>query len=60
MRAGFRAVIAESFAEIFFGNSTTLGLVCLALADDDLAALAAAVDADPTADVALDVAARRP
>ena len=25
-KAGFRAVIAESFAEIFFGNSTTLGL----------------------------------
>ena len=24
-RAGFRAVIAESFAEIFFGNCTTLG-----------------------------------
>ena len=26
---GFRAIIAESFAEIFFGNSTTLGLPCV-------------------------------
>ena len=27
-RAGYRAVIAGSFAEIFFGNSTNLGIVC--------------------------------
>ncbi len=57
VRAGFRAVIAESFAEIFFGNATTLGLVCLALDSDDLAALSAAVDADPAAVLELDVAA---
>ena len=30
-QGGFQAVIAESFAEIFFGNSTTLGLPCVAL-----------------------------
>lgn len=30
-RWGFRAVIAESFAEIFFGNSTTLGMPCVSL-----------------------------
>ena len=57
VRAGFQAVIAASFAEIFFGNATTLGLVCLALGDDDLAALSAAVAADPSAELALDVAA---
>ena len=28
---GFRAVIAESFAEIFFGNSTTLAMPCVTL-----------------------------
>ena len=27
VRAGFKAVIAESFAEIFFGNSVTLGML---------------------------------
>jgi 3-isopropylmalate dehydrogenase len=46
----------ESFAEIFFGNSTTLGLVCLALEPADLAAVAAAVDADPSAEIRVDVA----
>jgi 3-isopropylmalate dehydratase small subunit len=28
-KAGFRAVVAENFAEIFFGNSTTLGIPCV-------------------------------
>jgi hypothetical protein len=56
VRAGFRAVIAGSFAEIFFGNATTLGLVCLALDDADLAAVRAAVDADPPPSSTIDVA----
>src|ERR1043165_3757656 len=29
LRAGFKAVIAGSYAEIFFGNSTGIGLVCV-------------------------------
>lgn len=57
VRAGFRAVVAGSFAEIFFGNATTLGLVCVALDPADLAAACTAVTGDPTADVAIDVAA---
>lgn len=28
-RANIQAIIAESFAEIFYGNSTTIGLVCI-------------------------------
>ena len=57
VRAGFRGVIAGSFAEIFFANATTLGLVCVALAPHDLAVIEAAVAADPRADVRIDVAA---
>jgi 3-isopropylmalate/(R)-2-methylmalate dehydratase small subunit len=56
VRAGFRGVVAGSFAEIFFANATTLGLVCLELPPDDLAAVAAAVEADPGTEVHLDVA----
>ncbi|MFZ9745203.1 MAG: 3-isopropylmalate dehydratase small subunit [Opitutaceae bacterium] len=54
---GFRAVVAESFAEIFFGNCTTLGIPCAAAARADIARLAAAIEADPALAVTLDVAA---
>jgi 3-isopropylmalate/(R)-2-methylmalate dehydratase small subunit len=54
---GFRAVVAESFAEIFFGNCTTLGIPCAAAARADIARLAAAIAADPSLAVTLDVAA---
>ncbi len=55
-RAGFRAVIAGSFAEIFFANATTLGLVCLALDEGPLARLQAAIQAEPSATLTIDVA----
>ena len=54
-RAGFHAVVAESFGEIFFGNATTLGLVCLTLGGDDLAAVARSVGADPAQSLLIDV-----
>jgi 3-isopropylmalate/(R)-2-methylmalate dehydratase small subunit len=55
VRAGFRAVIAESFAEIFFGNSTTLGLVCLALPAAELREVRAHVVARPEVELDIDV-----
>ncbi|TVR52991.1 MAG: 3-isopropylmalate dehydratase small subunit [Puniceicoccaceae bacterium] len=56
-RHGFRAVVAESFAEIFFGNCTTLGIPCLSLKRADLRALTAAVEEDPSLPVTVDVEA---
>jgi 3-isopropylmalate/(R)-2-methylmalate dehydratase small subunit len=53
---GFRAIIAEGFAEIFFGNCTTLGLPCLSATRADLQQLAAAIAADPALEVVVDVA----
>jgi 3-isopropylmalate/(R)-2-methylmalate dehydratase small subunit len=53
---GFKAVIAESFAEIFFGNCTTLGLPCLSAERADIGKLAAAIAADPAVDLTIDVA----
>lgn len=56
---GFKAVIAESFAEIFFGNSTTLAMPCVVAAAEDIVALKNAVEADPTVEVTIDLDAMR-
>jgi len=54
-RFGFHAVIAESFAEIFFGNSTTLGMPCAVMSGIDIRSVAALIEADPTALITLDL-----
>jgi 3-isopropylmalate/(R)-2-methylmalate dehydratase small subunit len=53
---GFRAVVAENFAEIFFGNSTTLGIPCATASRADIAKIAAAIEANPQVEVVIDVA----
>ncbi len=55
MRRGIRALIGESFAEIFFGNCLTLGIPCLSTSHDDALALQALVNAEPSAELAIDV-----
>ena len=55
-KAGFAAIIAEGFAEIFFGNSATIGLPCLRASRDDIQSIAAAVKADPSTEISVDVA----
>ncbi len=55
---GFRAVVAESYAEIFFGNSTTIGLPCVSARRDDIARLTAAVEANPAVEVTVDLVAQ--
>ncbi|MFT4631887.1 MAG: 3-isopropylmalate/(R)-2-methylmalate dehydratase small subunit [Candidatus Pseudothioglobus sp.] len=54
---GFKAVIADSFAEIFHGNCTTLGVPCIVMGKDDRALLAELIANDPDADLIIDVAA---
>jgi len=56
---GFKAVVAESFAEIFFGNSTGLAMPCVVATKADLDELKAAVEADPTIQVTVDLEALR-
>ncbi len=57
-RAGFRAVIAIGFAEIFFGNCTSLGIPCVSVSSADQARLVAAVKADPATVVSIDLEAK--
>jgi len=58
MRFGFDAFIGGSFAEIFAGNCTALGLPCVTLEADDLAALMDSVELDPAQEVVIDLEAR--
>jgi 3-isopropylmalate/(R)-2-methylmalate dehydratase small subunit len=56
---GFNGVVAESFAEIFFGNSTTLAMPCVIASAADLAALRKEVEGNPVSMVTIDVVALR-
>ena len=58
MRSGFRAFVGASFAEIFAGNCTALGLPCVTLAEADLEALMDSVALDPGQELVLDLEAR--
>ena len=55
-RWGIRAVVGESFSEIFFGNSVALGMPCLTVSAQDAEALLSAVEANPQAEITVTVA----
>jgi 3-isopropylmalate/(R)-2-methylmalate dehydratase small subunit len=54
---GFRALIGPSFADIFNGNALGNGLLPVALPADTVAAIAAAVEADPQLEITVDLQA---
>ncbi|WP_248958166.1 3-isopropylmalate dehydratase small subunit [Sphaerisporangium perillae] len=56
---GFRAVIAARFGDIFRNNSTKMGLLPVVLPDATVEALQAAVEADPSAEVTVDLVERQ-
>jgi 3-isopropylmalate/(R)-2-methylmalate dehydratase small subunit len=55
MRWGIRGIVAESFAEIFFGNCTALGIPAVCARRDDIERLAAAIAAKPSEVVTVDL-----
>lgn len=59
MRWGIKGFVAESFAEIFFGNCIALGLPCVRVAAEDMQTLMAAVEGDPAQEITLDLEARK-
>ncbi len=54
-RWGIRGIVGESFAEIFFGNCTALGLPCLTANAEDIGWLMDAVVRQPEREILLDV-----
>ena len=58
MRWGIKGFVAESFAEIFFGNCVAMGLPCMTASEADVARLMQAVEADPSRELEIDVEAQ--
>jgi len=56
-RWGIDAIIGESFAEIFFGNSVMIGMPCMTASRDDVQTVMEKVEKNPQAEVRIDVAA---
>jgi 3-isopropylmalate/(R)-2-methylmalate dehydratase small subunit len=55
MRWGVKAVVAESHAEIFFGNCTSLGIPAVTTSRENLQKLADAIHADPQMEITVDL-----
>ena len=58
MRFGFNAFIGGSFAEIFAGNCTSLGLPWVTLDEADLVSLMDSIELDPSQEIVIDLEAR--
>ena len=59
MRWGIQAIVAESFAEIFFGNCTSLGVPAVCLERADLEKLADLVRQEPATEITVDLQTKR-
>lgn len=55
MRWGIEAIVAESFAEIFFGNCISLGIPAVTCSREDLNAIWADEEANPNQPVTVDL-----
>ncbi|MFL6279411.1 MAG: 3-isopropylmalate dehydratase small subunit [Vicinamibacterales bacterium] len=54
-RYGIRAIVGESFSEIFFGNSVALGMPCVTADASVLAELMSLVERDPSMELTVDL-----
>jgi 3-isopropylmalate/(R)-2-methylmalate dehydratase small subunit len=55
-RFGIRAIVGESFSEIFQGNAAMIGMPCFAASHESIDALQTLVDQTPDVTIAADVA----
>jgi 3-isopropylmalate/(R)-2-methylmalate dehydratase small subunit len=56
MRWGIRAVVGESFAEIFYGNCLALGIPCFTASHASVLSLQESLIADPDQELSLSLA----
>jgi 3-isopropylmalate/(R)-2-methylmalate dehydratase small subunit len=56
-RWGIQAIVGQSFAEIFFGNSVMIGLPCVTVSAEAIEQMMAAVEKDPQAALRVDLVA---
>lgn len=54
-RWGIRAIVAESFGEIFFGNSMMMGLPCLTVSHDDIERVMTIAETRPVESFDIDI-----
>jgi 3-isopropylmalate/(R)-2-methylmalate dehydratase small subunit len=54
-RWGVRAIVGESFAEIFFSNAVALGVPCVSVSPEAVRELMALVEGDPAAAISVDL-----
>jgi 3-isopropylmalate/(R)-2-methylmalate dehydratase small subunit len=54
-RSGFRAIVGESFSEIFQGNAAMLGMPCFAVARAAVDQLQSLIERTPDGEITLDV-----
>ena len=54
-RSGIRAVVGQSFSEIFFGNSVALGMPCVTADAAAVKTLMAIVEQDPSTELTVDL-----
>ena len=59
LRRGIRAIVGESFAEIFFGNCVAIGLPCVTMTPEHVESLQALLDEAPDTELTVDVEAER-
>ena len=58
MRWGIKAIVGESFAEIFFGNCVSMGIPCVTVEEAAAQKLLQAAESDPSASWTVDLEAR--
>lgn len=54
-RAGYRAVIAQGFAEIFFGNCSGLGIPCVVASENDIKEIVSIIEKNPNQELSIDL-----